>query len=42
MINLCGLFFCIIFPLVISIVLVYIEGVEEGKRMRNNTKRRIE
>lgn len=39
--NIWGMFFCIILPLVISIVLVHIEGVEEGKKIRNNTKRRI-
>lgn len=30
--NIWGMFFSIIFPLVISIVLVHIEGVEEGRR----------
>lgn len=40
-VNLWGMFFSIILPLVISIVLVHIEGVEEGKKIGNNTKRRI-
>lgn len=39
--NLWGMFFSIVLPLTISIVLVHIEGVEEGKKIKNNTKRRI-
>lgn len=39
--NIWGMFFSIIFPLVISIVLVHIEGVEEGKKINENRKRRI-
>lgn len=39
--NIWGMFFSIIFPLVISIVLVHIEGVEEGKKINESRKRRI-
>lgn len=38
-VNLWGMFFSIILPLAISIVLVHIEGVEEGKKIGNNTKK---
>lgn len=38
MINIWGMWFLFAMPLLISIVLVHIEGVEEGKKSR---KRRI-
>ena len=31
-INYWGIFFCFILPLIISIYLVYLEGIEEGKK----------
>lgn len=40
-INIWGMFFCFALPLIISIYLVHLEGIEEGKKRIIKNKRNV-
>lgn len=40
-VNVWGMFFCFALPLIISIYLVYLEGIEEGKERIIKNKRNV-